>query len=281
MSTDTAIHCFEKSGLGKAPFRCVGLFSLPSPSLAERNPDAFNNALRELPRGVGCGSCQYCGTAIMHNFLIQSADGMRFVVGSDCVARTGDAGLVKQVRAERLKVVREKREVSRSMARAEREAGWAAERAVRAEVFAIEHAKLIADAAEWMENDFVASVVKRGIAGGFMSDRALETVYRVVADLTAQKANRVNSKHVGEVGKRLTFKVRVERVNGYSRPSFSGFGTDWVNIITMRDEAGNAIVSKGAFSAERGDELTIKATVKAHDEFRDEKQTVVQRVKVQ
>jgi hypothetical protein len=275
---ETSIHCFEKSGLGKAPFRCVGLYSIPSPSLAEHNVEAYNNALRDMPRDVGCGSCQYCGTAIMHNFIIQSSDGMRFVVGSDCVARTGDAGLLKQVRGERLKVVREKREAGRRMKREEREAGWAAERAARAATFAVEHAALLAQAEPFLGNPFVGDVIKRGLAGGYMSDRAIETLIRVVNDLTQQAQNRINSKHVGVVGKRQEWSVRVERTAGYFRPSFAGYGQDYVHIITMRDEAGNALVSKGSFSAERGAQLVIKATVKAHDEYQGEKQTIVQRV---
>lgn len=274
------IHCFEKAGLGLAPFRCVGLFSLPSPSLAGENPTAYNNAMALMPRGVGVGSCQYCGTGIMHNFLVQSSDGRRFVVGSDCVARTGDAGLVKQVRAERLKVVREKREEGRRLGREAREALWAAERAERVKTFPGEHAELCRDVSALdVQEGFVWDVVQRGLRGDRMSDRALETVYRVVAEMKRQRELAANSKHVGEAGKRLTFDVQVERVAGYSRPSFSGFGTDWVNIITMRDAQGNALVAKGSFFAEKGKQLKIKATVKEHSEFRGELQTVVQRVK--
>lgn len=277
------LHCFEKAGLGRAPFRCVGIYSIPSSSLAENNPVAYNNALADMPRGLGCGSCKYCGTAIMHNFIIECSAGNRFVVGSDCVAKTGDAGLVKQVRAERLRVVREKREEGRRMKRADREALWAAERAARAADFAVVHAGLVARAAPYMDQytsiPFIKDVVERGLAGGYMSDRALEALERVIADQEARAARRLTSKHVGTVGKRQLFNATVVRVGSFERPRFGSYGMETVWIITMTDEAGHTIVSKSsAFHAQKGEALTVKATIKAHDEYQGEKQTVIQRV---
>lgn len=48
-------HPFEIAGLGLAPFRCVGAYSLPSAEMAEKNPAAYQNALREMPKGWGIG----------------------------------------------------------------------------------------------------------------------------------------------------------------------------------------------------------------------------------
>lgn len=107
------IHKFELAGLGKAPFRCVGLAQIPSPSLAEHNPDAYNNALRMLPRDYGCGTCNYCGQPIMNCYLINSADGHKFAVGCECVRKTGDAGLINKQRALKNKANREKKAAER------------------------------------------------------------------------------------------------------------------------------------------------------------------------
>jgi hypothetical protein len=63
-------HCFEIAGLGQAPFAFVG-FSV-------RKYQACVGA----PIQCGC-SCDYCGTAIMNVYEIESADGKRFKVGSD------------------------------------------------------------------------------------------------------------------------------------------------------------------------------------------------------
>jgi hypothetical protein len=278
MSTP-ATHVFEKSGNGPAPFRCVGFAAIPSTSLAAQNVEAYNLALSQLPKGIGCGSCCHCGTAIMNNYIIENAAGKRFVVGCDCVAKTGDAGLIKEVRAERLRVVREKREASRAMKRSDREALWAAERNARAATFAIEHADLVKRAEPFMDNNFVSDVLTRALAGAFISDRALDAVIRVVGELEAQAVRRANSKHIGEVGKRQKFTATVVRVSSFERPRYASWGNEVVWIVSMVDAEGNTLVSKSpSFHAEKGETLTFKATIKAHDEFRGERQTVVQRV---
>lgn len=278
--SDRAIHDFEKAGLGRAPFRCVGVASIPSASLAEANPQAYNNALAMLPKGLGCGSCSYCGTGIMHNYIIVSADDRRFVVGSDCVARTGDAGLTKQTRAVRLQVVREQRAERSRMKRAEREAIWAAEREARADDFRLAYADLIKRAEAHEDNRFVQDVISSHLAGRFHSDKALQAAINSMDEADKRAARKANSKHVGVVGKRQLFgTVTVVRVASYMRPSFSGFGHDTIWVISMSDENGNTLVSKSAsFYAEKGEAFKIKATVKEHNEYQGEKQTLVQRI---
>lgn len=78
----------------------------------------------------------------------------------------------------------------------------------------------------------------------------------------------------GTVGKREVFQVQVIKVGGYS----SQFG--WVNVITMINEFGACLVSKGAFCAEVGEFLNIKGTVKEHTMYKQQVQTVVQRIAV-
>jgi hypothetical protein len=69
------IHVFEGAGLGKAPFRLAQV---------DRHGDA----------------CQFCGTGILFRFHIEGSDGRRFYVGSDCVMKTGDVGLMRKVEHE-------------------------------------------------------------------------------------------------------------------------------------------------------------------------------------
>lgn len=76
-------HVFEQAGLGLAPFRCVGVKELH-----------YGNASAGQDFG---GSCEYCGHYIRNGFFIESADGKHFVVGSDCVEKTGDKGMKKEV----------------------------------------------------------------------------------------------------------------------------------------------------------------------------------------
>lgn len=124
-------YAFETAGLGRGPFRCIGLFSIPSQALAAANPDAYNNALAQMPRGFGCGTCAFCGQAIMNCYLIRAACGATFSVGCDCVAKTGEAKLIKAADLFRKRADRKAREEARAAKMAARHAEWAAQRAER------------------------------------------------------------------------------------------------------------------------------------------------------
>jgi hypothetical protein len=113
--SDEKIHVWEAAGLGKAPFRLVDVIIFPGPGLAEANVEAYNNACRHVGHQIQvhglkmAGICDYCGHTLMNNFVIASKDNKKFVVGSECVAKTGDAGLIEKVKLEqrRLKYQRE------------------------------------------------------------------------------------------------------------------------------------------------------------------------------
>lgn len=90
--TATMVHKFEESGLGLAPFRYVGF---------ERKvgPIDLGNGISCGAPGQPMGTCDYCGTGIGNLYHVVSADGKRFVVGSDCVDKVGDVGLRAAVSA--------------------------------------------------------------------------------------------------------------------------------------------------------------------------------------
>lgn len=98
MCSSDSIHKFELAGMGKAPFKVVGFYALPSKSLAEHNPNAYNLQLKAMPKGVGIGSCSYCGIALVNNYILESKDGKKSVVGCDCVQKVGDTGFLKNQR---------------------------------------------------------------------------------------------------------------------------------------------------------------------------------------
>lgn len=108
-ATKQDIHLFEHAGLGQAPFKLVGMYSIPSPSLGEHNPAAYQAALQAMPRDVSVGSCDYCGTPLTHNFIIRSHDGKKSVVGCDCVDKVGDAGLRNAIKLQKSEARREAR----------------------------------------------------------------------------------------------------------------------------------------------------------------------------
>lgn len=73
--TQPITHVFEQSGHGHGPYKLVTV-----------NPN-------------GGGECDHCGTRIKVECHILSADGVAFIVGNQCVKKTGDAGLVRELKA--------------------------------------------------------------------------------------------------------------------------------------------------------------------------------------
>ncbi len=112
--------------MGPSPFRFLYAFSIPSASLAEHNPTAYNNALAAMPRDLvsGCGTCSHCGMAIMNIFVVQNAEGKKYGVGCDCVEKHGGSGLVSKMKLAKQKMEREKREAKAA-------AKWEADRPAR------------------------------------------------------------------------------------------------------------------------------------------------------
>ncbi len=98
---DTAaanVHPFEAAGLGKAPFRFVGMIHQDlCYGEAILNREEYERTGVRLTTKPG-GSCDYCSTYIVNMYGIQSSDGRRFKVGCECVKKTGDAKLVSAVK---------------------------------------------------------------------------------------------------------------------------------------------------------------------------------------
>lgn len=91
------IHKFEEAGLGKAPFRVVGVEILrgPLPILDPKTGQHTGGYSGSPGQPMGC--CRYCYTGIAECWWVESADGKRFMVGNVCVGKTGDRGLKKQM----------------------------------------------------------------------------------------------------------------------------------------------------------------------------------------
>ena len=88
----------------------------------------------------------------------------------------------------------------------------------------------------------------------------------------ARDAAAAPSAHVGEIGKRAALELTCERVVDCD--------TDYgiLHIHTFRDAAGNALVWRTTSRRiESGTRVAGKATVKAHGEYRGERQTELTR----
>lgn len=100
--------------------------------------------------------------------------------------------------------------------------------------------------------------------------------------------------YVGEVGERIT--VVVTLANAYEYATYYGWRKQDNYIYTMTDEDGHVLVWKTTsfmaidgqdergrycpYAIRKNDKIRIKATVKAHGEYKEQEQTELQRVKI-
>lgn len=73
-------HVFELAGLGVAPFRFVGM---------------VEKVFKAGDQEKAGGTCAFCSTGIRYCCQVVSSDGKSFIVGTDCVNKTGDYGIIK------------------------------------------------------------------------------------------------------------------------------------------------------------------------------------------
>lgn len=273
VSTDW-VHPFERAWLGKAPFFCRG-FSIEKFQAAPGEP-------------IKCGSsCDYCSTAIMRVFRIESADGQIFKVGCDCVARTGDTQLIEATRHEQRAQGRAWRNAEYAAYAAEHGKVRAAEKAARAErnaenfAMVIEGAAIVADSqnsSEWDRK--VAQTVHRELCAG---DRegVTDREWRVLS-LGYGAAMLPASRQVGAVGERM--KGVTARYEG--GPTI-GIDSQWGPSVLARFRvtegpmAGAVLIWKtGHHPAIIGAVVSLAGTVKGHGEYAGVAQTFVTRCKI-
>ena len=158
----------------------------------------------------------------------------------------------------------------------------------RAADFEAVHGVLMAKAEAFAErSEFVKDVTAKARARNELTEKQAAALANTIAKIEASDRKKAASDFVGTVGERITLTVTAENVVTFD----TAFGL--LRIATMRDTAGNTIVAKGKFvpptatfnrETERweitAEPFTIKGTVKEHGSFRDERQTVLQRVAV-
>lgn len=111
-------------------------------------------------------------------------------------------------------------------------------------------------------------------------DRFAELKVKRDAEIAEQKAK---SQHLGVASEKIELTVIVEKILEIDAPKFSRYDRDYADLYLMKDEAGNRIVLKTKAyynQINEGDTLKIKAVIKAHTEYKGEKQTIIQRMKL-
>jgi hypothetical protein len=97
----------------------------------------------------------------------------------------------------------------------------------------------------------------------------------------AERERKAISQWIGTEGERVIVTGRVERVRSFQQQAFRSRYTETRFVISLRDAQGNVVVWFAGSAPEEGATITVHGTVKQHGQFRDEKQTTLQRVKVE
>lgn len=200
---------------------------------------------------------------------------------------TVEVSLYTQAELEKLNATAEKR---RATAKRKADAAQALRKAeadaLRAD-FEAKHAELLAwlrDTVAGGEQDegFLPDMLRVAKTRAAWTEAQVAAIAKVKASREAVAAKRAASTHVSTIGQRLTFDVTVEHVAAFTRPCFNAHWlSETVNIATLRDAAGNALVVKStSFCPQKGDTMKLKGTIKEHAEYRGEAQTILTRVAV-
>lgn len=271
---DKSLHPFERAKLGKAPFRCIGVrenWYSPTPDV--RQPG---------------GSCDYCGTGILYEYIIAHAgSASTFVVGCDCVRRTGGEELVPGAREERLKLARGKREAGAAVRRQKWAESYQAGKARRVDEnradWIANHAALdkrLRDLAADSANEFLRAMVANVDEWGGLTENMRAAVERVLDREEKMAYQRANSKHLGAIGKRMKLDARVTFCKKLSDGGYqNGYYQGPKFLVKLESVDGDALVWFGGCAWHVSPELVaVKFTPKAHEEYRGVPQTVISRL---
>lgn len=170
----------------------------------------------------------------------------------------------------------------RAQAAAAQKAEWEADRAARAAQWAREDADMLA-AGRYPFGRLKGE--EFGIDIGYMNWVINKRAEFEDESIMAKMATRMielypeailpkpQNKHWGAVGKRAEVHGTVISCRYFDRQDGSGF-----HITNFVTDDGALLVAFGSFEADAGDKITIKATVKRHDDYKGEAQTIVNRI---
>jgi len=124
-------------------------------------------------------------------------------------------------------------------------------------------------------NSFLANLSVKLLANMVLTDRQLEAAAEAIERMKQREAEGRASEHVGEIKERIEFEAEVTGV--YGTEGYYGH----TDIVKFKDNDGNQFTwfASGYTDLARGDRMSIKGTVKKHDEYRGIKQTVLTRCK--
>jgi hypothetical protein len=105
------VHPFEKAGLGKAPFRYIGIMHQEI-SYGKRVIGNIGGV--DIVTTPG-GTCDACGQYIVDMYRIKSSDGQVSIVGCDCIKKVGYVvEALPKFKADLAKLAKTKRAIAKS-----------------------------------------------------------------------------------------------------------------------------------------------------------------------
>ena len=107
LTPDTLVHPWHEI-VGSAPYTFCAVIIFPGKGLAEANAESYNREIRACQEqakyfGVHLCFCQVCGHDLTWNYVLRNAEGKCFVVGCDCVMKSGNDKLMTVVQYEKKK----------------------------------------------------------------------------------------------------------------------------------------------------------------------------------
>lgn len=231
------------------------------------------------------GKCSVCGRSYRYAVIWRHSSGQLISTGQDCAATVS----IAQADAALAQV----------HGLAKKAAGYGKLAKARAAFLetdrAAEAITYIGDMlAQNPENDFLASMQRSLKNYGALTERQLAAVLKgkdnslgrgiATAARAAQRqewdAARALSMFVGEIGQRLVFTGTVQFAKDVEGTDYLTGAPTTKKLYGIVDANGNSIrlfYSGYAFEWEKGEVVTFKATVKKHETYNGERQTVVQR----
>ena len=140
------------------------------------------------------------------------------------------------------------------------------------------HKKVIGGIVEGKGNSFLESLKLQLAANKILSDRQVSAAVKTLERAEKRAVEGAASEFVGEVKQRIEFEAEV--IGVYGTEGFYGH----TDIVKFKDADGNlftwfATALSTDDMLEHGDRMSIKGTIKKHEEYRDVKQTVMTRCK--
>jgi hypothetical protein len=275
MAARTDIHRAASADFDPTAYSCLGVYDLETDDTPlEYRIGARLISLREQGykpadlgerSGAAVSTCGHCGAWLRYAALmVHEATKTYMTIGEQCLGNRFDAGLT----AEQFQALRKVASLNR-----ERTA-----RKGKVEAVLAEHPDL--RAATDSDNSFVVDVMRKLHKYGNLSDAQIAAVKRALirdaewkVKRAAQHAEDAKSEFIAEVGKRITLTAEVVA----TKPIESFYGDKLFIMLRSGDDIAVTFYS-GMDGYEKGETVTIKATVKAHETRDGIKQTMLTRI---